>query len=519
MGIDIYARWHGMTDREEEAQITGFSTVDGDVGYLREAYHGEPYATRFLFREAFESPDASALISAALLKERLPEALRACCEGIFITGATGSGKTSGSGAAIAQAFLRNGFGGIVTCCKPGEADVWRRYARQTGRERDLILFGPRHPHRFNYLSFAANQTPPRLRPTENLTQLLGTVIEVANRGPSTSSQDPYWQRSAVQLLRNATDLVLLARGVSALTLEEIYQSIITAPMDNDQLRSPRWRKTSHCLQLLEQAERRPKDATAAHDFRMTKHFWQKEFPNLSPRTRGCVISMVTTGIDPLLRGTVHQLTKTTTLTPLDTHHGKIIVLDLPAKTYHTAGVLVQLIFKLLWQKVTEARNISPSSLPTFCFLDESQTFVTRNDSNFLMTARSSRACAVYLTQTLPNFESALGKAETSALTGNLVTRIFHQNVCNETNRWASECISKYWRLRASSGTSQSDDSSGHERVSLSSNLSDSREDQVPPEAFLHLRRGGPEANYCVDSIISRPWPRGRNFLRVTFKQT
>src|SRR5258707_1305134 len=105
--------------------------------------------------------------------------LRACCEGILITGATGSGKTSSSGAAIARAYLQNGFGGIATCCKPGEADLWLRYARQTGRERDLVFFGPRHPHRFNYLNFAARLTPPDISPTENLTELLDTIVEVA----------------------------------------------------------------------------------------------------------------------------------------------------------------------------------------------------------------------------------------------------------------------------------------------------------------------------------------------------
>ena len=42
MGIDIYARWRGQTEEEQHAQITSFSVVHGHVGYLREAYHGEP---------------------------------------------------------------------------------------------------------------------------------------------------------------------------------------------------------------------------------------------------------------------------------------------------------------------------------------------------------------------------------------------------------------------------------------------------------------------------------------------
>jgi hypothetical protein len=53
MGIDVYAKWDGQTEDEKKAQITGFSIVAGEVGYLREAYHGGPYATKVLFPECF----------------------------------------------------------------------------------------------------------------------------------------------------------------------------------------------------------------------------------------------------------------------------------------------------------------------------------------------------------------------------------------------------------------------------------------------------------------------------------
>jgi hypothetical protein len=51
MGIDIYLEWKDKTKDEADAQCTGFSTVDGDKGYLREAYHGGPYATHVLISE------------------------------------------------------------------------------------------------------------------------------------------------------------------------------------------------------------------------------------------------------------------------------------------------------------------------------------------------------------------------------------------------------------------------------------------------------------------------------------
>ena len=71
MGIDIYLEWDGMAEDEKKSQATGFSITSGNVGYLREAYHGGPYATRILVREAFEAPNCRAQIPATTLRERL----------------------------------------------------------------------------------------------------------------------------------------------------------------------------------------------------------------------------------------------------------------------------------------------------------------------------------------------------------------------------------------------------------------------------------------------------------------
>jgi hypothetical protein len=56
MGIDIYMSWKDQTKEEKEAQLTGFSVHSGHVGYLREAYHGGPYATKVLLPECFGLP-------------------------------------------------------------------------------------------------------------------------------------------------------------------------------------------------------------------------------------------------------------------------------------------------------------------------------------------------------------------------------------------------------------------------------------------------------------------------------
>lgn len=73
MGIDVYMHWKGQTEKERKAQITGWSIEHGHVGYLREAYHGGPYATAALITEDLDTqPDEGFTIPAAELKRRLP---------------------------------------------------------------------------------------------------------------------------------------------------------------------------------------------------------------------------------------------------------------------------------------------------------------------------------------------------------------------------------------------------------------------------------------------------------------
>ena len=72
MGIDIYLEWEGKDKQPKDDQLnTGFSTTSGHVGYLREAYHGGPYATHILVKEAFEAEDCRAQIPAAIMLKRL----------------------------------------------------------------------------------------------------------------------------------------------------------------------------------------------------------------------------------------------------------------------------------------------------------------------------------------------------------------------------------------------------------------------------------------------------------------
>lgn len=73
MGIDVYLEWPGQEEENKikDNQLSWCSTTQGHVGYLREAYHGGPYATKLLAPEAFDSETYRAEIPAAVLRARL----------------------------------------------------------------------------------------------------------------------------------------------------------------------------------------------------------------------------------------------------------------------------------------------------------------------------------------------------------------------------------------------------------------------------------------------------------------
>jgi hypothetical protein len=163
--------------------------------------------------------------------------IRDACEGTQIFGATGSGKTSGSGRALARAFLQNDFGGLVLCAKIDEPELWFRYAEETGRRRDLIQLSH---EQFNFLHYEANRPGAGAGQTENLVGLFMQVAEIANQRHGYATADLYWERAVKQLLRNAVDLLAIARGT--ITLPELFEIIRTAPQDTNEA-SRQWTAT------------------------------------------------------------------------------------------------------------------------------------------------------------------------------------------------------------------------------------------------------------------------------------
>lgn len=456
------------------------------------------------------------------------------CEGTLIFGATGSGKSSGSGRALAQAFLGSGFGGLVLTAKPDERAVWEAYCREAGRSGDLLVFGPDRPLRFNFIDHELRRPGQGAGLTENIVNLLSTVLEVAERGTGGGGgreDEGYWRRAMRQLMRNLVDLLILARG--RLSIPELYRLVVSAPTSLEDARSPEWRQGSFCWACLKEADERDKTPRQLRDYEIVADYLLLEYPALSDKTRSVIVSTFTSMIDVLNRGILRELfCGETNVSPESVEEGKVLVIDLPVKEFAEIGVFAQVLWKYVFQRSIERRDLAGNPRPAFFWADEAQNFLTSYDMQFQTTARSSRVATVLLSQNLSNFYAALGggekgKAEADSLTGNLNTKIFHANGDPTTNEWAATLIGRTRQFFINGGSSyETLDLLGFPSLrslpSVNAGMSESFEFEVQPSAFTALRRGGHASGGEVDAIVFQGGRRfrsnNRGWIRRTFRQ-
>lgn len=449
-----------------------------------------------------------------------PFTIRQACEGVQILGGIGSGKTSGSGAGTARAYLKTGMGGLVLCAKKDELATWQQYARETGREDSLLVFDTSGEWVFPFLQYEIEREGEGAGYTENIVRMFMSVHEAISRSKQ-GGGDPYWTSAMQQLIRNAVDLAMIATGSVSVPL--LYEIVRSAPQNEEEKGDPEWQNESKCCQLLLQGNNRNLDTWVQQDFDAVAAFWLREFPAISPKTRSGIISMFTTTADCLMRRPFRQLfceypdSPEKIAYPELTQEGVIIVMNLPVKEYGDAGRAAQLIYKYMWQQAIERRDIKANPRPVFLWCDEAQNFITDYDMHFQATARSSRACTVYLTQNLPNYFAELGnKDRVHSLVGNLQTKIWHSNSDPETNTHAAEVIGRSWQTRR--GESQN---FGGQALNFGQSANESFDYDVSPQVFTRLPKGGPENNYVVGGVVfqnGRVWEEGKTYLFAAFNQ-
>ena len=200
--------------------------------------------------------------------------VRDACAGVHIFGAIGSGKTSGSGQALAGAYLRAGFGGLVCCAKPEEVELWLRYAKAHGRSNSVLLFDERQG--FNFLDYElARQGSDGIG---SVTECLMRVLEAARRTtPSPASTgDVFWQDATRQLLRNTIPVLYAADGTVSVT--SIVRFVLAAPTSSEQLADPEFKAENLTYQTLLRAATAPKAPLDQHTLEIDRPLLVQRIP-------------------------------------------------------------------------------------------------------------------------------------------------------------------------------------------------------------------------------------------------
>jgi hypothetical protein len=473
--------------------------------------------------------------------------IRHAVEGILVTGGIGSGKSSGSGRMIALKYLHSGFGGLVLCAKEDEKKVWQEYCRLTGREKDLLILEPGGQHHFNFLEYES-APPTGISSTDNLVQVLKTVIQAGQAQSSGKSDDAFWETALDMLAANSLDLCRLAYGkVSVQRLYDIVQSI---PKNSEQAQESngevkafdkafdaarkfvltqidQWQESLSEIdreQLADDAVYEAALLDALPDARLLKildSFFNDTLINLSDKTRSIVDFSFSGFLFRLLREPLYSLfcRYPSTLTPEDCLKGRIILIHLPVKLYEKSGRSGQILFKYCWQRAMEKRDIAKNDRPIFIFADECQFFLHEHDQATQTTARSSRIATVYLTQNLPNLYAAMGGEKSDykvkSFLGTLATKIFHANSDENTNEYSSKLIGDDYFVDETESRTLSEGFAQTRGRSLK------LERVVRLEEFQRLRCGGPRNDCRVDAYLYRQGDslmNGHNYLKMTFNQ-
>ena len=374
-------------------------------------------------------------------------------ENIFDVGGVGSGKTSGSGKALRQAFLNNGFGGLVLTAKPDEVDLWLADARACGREKSVIVFNETQGFNFIAYELARHGVLGINSVIEFLMKVLEAIkISMPNAG---HTGDAFWENTTRQLLRKTVPVLYAATGT--VSIPDIIRFIASAPTSQAQLRDASWRDGSFMYQALAAARHAPVVPLQDDVFDGIASYWHDEFAQLDAKTRGNIAISLSTSLDRFNQGRLNRaFCQKTTLVPELSLHGAIIILDMSALVWNEDGIVAQQLFKFAWQRMVLSRNgLAPHhrERPVFLWADEAQNFINSFDAEFLSMSRSSRCSTVYLTQSLPTIYAKIGgenaKHRADMLLANFGTKIFHNNSDPETNRWAADTIGRSLQRRGS----------------------------------------------------------------------
>jgi hypothetical protein len=435
-------------------------------------------------------------------------------EGTAIIAASGWGKTTGPGKDLILALMGNGAGMVLHTTKWGEAQTYIELARLAGRQDDVRVVGANGRYRTNILEYTFR--PPESRGThltDNVVSLISRLRELRD-GARGASAEFFWEASSD--VENTCAIDLLGFAGEAISFEAIHQCIASAPTP-EEVKSEHW-QSSFLNRLIDKAIAN-KNLTESQksDLGVAIDYWLSIRPRMDEKTRAGVVATGTSITHRFRRGLIGELCGTTTnLTPEDVFRGAITILDIPTKEYGESGQLFQALWRLMFMRAAERRNLSKFPRPVALIADEAQHFITKEDTLAAATFRSARVANVIMTQNLDSIRSRFSGPsatyEAECLLGNFNLKIFGAQDHVPTNEWASKMIGEEFR-EISTVTANMGPHAG-----MSAGTHSQRRALVEPIEFMRLAKATKGQMEGVLFRAGRPFSNGQHHLKVLFSQ-
>lgn len=467
---------------------------------------------------------------------------------VAVFGNTGSGKTSGVLAKLMSVYMQHGYGMLLLTSKPDDAEIYKRYAKQYGREQDIVEIKPGGKHAFNFMHYEST-AKSELSFARSLQDVLNVVIQATEDRDDANDRDPFFRKSLQSLIKETIQLLLLA--YNEVTIPELYavaqstprekgadekssndetafDKAMKAAKDNVRFQLESWRQSigDDYIQSLSDDEYQNQRDEAVPNYRVLKmvtNFFMVDLYNISIKTRGIILLSFTSFLSRLLDDPIYSLfcNKPSTCTPESCiEKGAIIIVNLPVSLYDAIGQEVQIMMKYIFQKAWQRRDLKKNGRPLAIIADEAQQFLHPKDATQLATSRSSRISTLYLSQNKPSFyanvsgDGKKAEAKIDALLSLLSTKIFLCNGCVDTNLWASRLIGEGYTEDVSTSANYGKDPSFGESSQFI------LEHMVRPEDFSKLRCGG-EPDFKVEGYIHMQgvqFSNGFNHKKIKFTQ-
>ena len=441
--------------------------------------------------------------------------LKELIQGLFVFGASGSGKTSGVGQQLIAELMNHNFGGLVLTAKSEETQMWLNYAKSLNRSHDVIHVDEHGAYGFNFLNHEVNRTSRGAGLTDNIYELFDEVSTIIS-GKKDKAED-VWAKASKQLF--IATINLLKVFAKQLSVDDMVELVTSVPTEKTQHKDDS-RYFVKLVKFINEVNRNNpnfKNTVRGQEVVKALNYFKNVYIPMPDRQRSGVDLGYNSLLAPFTSGIIHPLLcDKTNVIPEDTFDGKIIILDIPSLNFNTAGKTVQLIWKLMWQRAVRARDVSQNKRPVFLWADECQEFITSTDQEFLNVMRGKLGTMVYLTQSKSVMDKKLGETNSKAILDSFQHFVFHQNSGHATNSWAADRISRTWQDAVSINQQNTGDT---ERGG--SSLSEALRHDVEPTVFRSLRNGF-EGDGLVDGIFyrgTRKWLQTDEHYRlVTFNQ-